>query len=228
MAGYESRRMVRCEQDHLVVLDVGMDPHELRGCPVCGAPCIYAGRCWVRQPDLAATAARGAATWRAGPDAVFHRGAGREVHGTLRPRIHAYGYRPLRRARCNTRPSGYSTGQECGSGPGTCRATRSRAKKTGAAPGEVPLGQPLALTAGQRQMVKADPARGQEANTRICRIAGVACTHIYASPAMSPTDRERLAGDGHWPRVWHRTGPAYRGCRSTRVVAGPGVAGTVE
>ena len=59
MADYEPRRMVRCGQDHLVVLDTGMDPHELRGCPVCGAPCVYAGRCWVRQPDLARSGARG-------------------------------------------------------------------------------------------------------------------------------------------------------------------------
>jgi hypothetical protein len=48
MADYEPRRMVRCERDHLVVLDAGTDTHELRGCPLCSAPCVFAGRCWVR------------------------------------------------------------------------------------------------------------------------------------------------------------------------------------
>lgn len=51
MAEYEPRRMIRCEQDHLVVLDEGIAMSELQGCPLCGAPCVFAGRCWVRRVD---------------------------------------------------------------------------------------------------------------------------------------------------------------------------------
>lgn len=49
MADYEPLHMVRCEQDHLVVLDAGTVMSQLQGCPMCGAPCVFAGRCWVRR-----------------------------------------------------------------------------------------------------------------------------------------------------------------------------------
>jgi hypothetical protein len=67
MADYEPRHMIRCEQDHLVVLDVGTDTHELRGCPVCGAPCVFADGAGCGPPgDVAARPARHATVFRGG------------------------------------------------------------------------------------------------------------------------------------------------------------------
>ncbi len=52
MADYEPRRMVRCPQDHAVVLDARAT-NELRGCPICGTHRVFAGWCWGTAAGLA-------------------------------------------------------------------------------------------------------------------------------------------------------------------------------